>query len=236
MPLSSKQTRWMNTIICSMVELPHGDWLLFAVVVVVFRIAGPGAKLLVFQTESGMFLFGAWSVRLVSLRLAFGWDLFSAWLSSCVGMTAAWGTGFLESMLTKAKLVDSFPCRRRSGSVDVRSALLICRRGGSSASAYATSSNVWSCAAVMTCGTWTGASPSLLVFLCWRCDGKRRPPELKKKGPLYACVVFSLKSRGFFVIWVCSVLSVQYNPISVRQKKQADEVETVPIEIWIQFA
>jgi len=152
--------------------------------------------------------FGVRSVRLVcSIRFAFGWELLSSWSSSSVEMAVDWGAALLSSSSTVAALFPLFPCHRRSGSADGRSTSLIRRRGGSAAFAPAAYSKLWSCASVVACGAWfSGPSASHHVGLSWRCDGRRRVPEMEKIGDLL-CVffVFSFKSRGFLVKWVCPV-------------------------------
>ena len=83
---------------------------------------------------------------------------------------------------------------------------LIRRRGGSSSFAPAADSKAWSCALVVACGSLSGLSTSHHVVLTWRCDGRRRVPEIKKKGGLLcALLVFSFKFMGATVKWVCTV-------------------------------
>jgi len=174
----------------------------------VVYISGGRVKLLVLRGDSDEMVFGVRSVRLVcSIRFAFGWELLSSWSSSSVEMAVDWGAALLSSSSTVAALFPLFPCHRRSGSADGRSTSLIRRRGGSAAFAPAAYSKLWSCASVVACGAWfSGPSASHHVGLSWRCDGRRRVPEMEKIGDLL-CVffVFSFKSRGFLVKWVCPV-------------------------------
>jgi len=188
-----------------MVVSPPGDSPLFAGASVLCEDGDMTVKLLLLRSNSGEVLLIAWAVRsVVSLRFAFGWDL-SSGFSSSAEMAADLGSGFL------AELVASFPCQRRKGSVEARSASSIRRRGGSAAMSHSASSKVWSFFSVLACGSCSEASvPRVaLRLVAERRHGgrRRRGPELKKNGGL-GCVlcVFYVSLRGLRVTWVCTVL------------------------------
>jgi hypothetical protein len=143
-------------------------------------------------------------ILLICVQMGFA---FLRFIRSCGGEGGVLYRASFFDMVDVGGASFCFPCRGRSGSVDIRSSFSIRRRGGSVTLAFVALFKVWSYASTTACGFRLGqASSHRAVSSRQRVGWQRRPMKRSSGGPLCACLHISIFLRCLLVIWVCNVL------------------------------